>query len=125
MLLKMRLWHRCFPVNFVKILRKPIKRTSLVAASEEKCHETFHTSKQHCVLERMQTDHIFWKIYNKYHFLRLSISLRFVINLRFTRETESILSKYVNITRTLEANPVNAMLISQDQNDTSFQKMDA
>ena len=58
-------------------------------------------------------------------FYGLSISLRFVINLRFTRETESILSKYINITRTLEANPVNAMLISQDQNDTSFQKMDA
>ena len=33
-LLKKRLWHRCFPVNFVKFLRTPIYRTPLVAASE-------------------------------------------------------------------------------------------
>ena len=37
-------------------------------------------------------------------FYCLSISLIFVINLRFTRETESIPTKYVNITRRLEAN---------------------
>ena len=28
-LLKKRLWHRCFPVNFVKFLRIPFYRTSL------------------------------------------------------------------------------------------------
>ena len=32
-LLKKRPWHRCFPVNFVKILRTPFYRTPLVAAS--------------------------------------------------------------------------------------------
>ena len=35
-LLKKRLWHRCFPVNFVKFLRTPfLHRTPLVAASED------------------------------------------------------------------------------------------
>ena len=34
-LLKKRLWHRCFPVNFVKFLRTPFfYRTPLVVASE-------------------------------------------------------------------------------------------
>ena len=33
-LLKKRLWHRCFPVNFAKFLRTPFfHRTPLVAAS--------------------------------------------------------------------------------------------
>ena len=32
-LLKKRLWHRCFPVNFVKFLNTFIHRTPLVAAS--------------------------------------------------------------------------------------------
>ena len=32
-LLKKRLWHRCFPVNFAKFLRTPY-RTLLVATSE-------------------------------------------------------------------------------------------
>ena len=33
-LLKKRLWHRCFPVNFVKFVRTPFfYRTALVAAS--------------------------------------------------------------------------------------------
>ena len=27
-LLKMRVWHRCFPVNFAKFLRKPFYRTT-------------------------------------------------------------------------------------------------
>ena len=31
-LLKKRLWHRCFPVNFVKFLRTPFYRTAPVAA---------------------------------------------------------------------------------------------
>ena len=31
-LLKKRLWHRCFSVNFVKFLRTPFYRTPLVAA---------------------------------------------------------------------------------------------
>ena len=32
---KMRLWHRCFPVNFVKFLRTPFfNRTPPVAASD-------------------------------------------------------------------------------------------
>ena len=34
-LLKKRLWHRCFPVNFAKFLRTPFfYRTPLVAVSE-------------------------------------------------------------------------------------------
>ena len=34
-LLKKRLWHRCFPMNFVKFLRTPFfHRTPLVAASQ-------------------------------------------------------------------------------------------
>ena len=33
-----RLWHRCFPVNFVKFLRTPfLHRTPLVAASVSIC----------------------------------------------------------------------------------------
>ena len=32
-LLKMRLWHRCFLVNFAKFLRTTFYRTPLVAAS--------------------------------------------------------------------------------------------
>ena len=33
-LLKKKLWHRCFPVNFVKYLRTFFYRTPSVAASE-------------------------------------------------------------------------------------------
>ena len=33
-LLKKRLWHRYFPMNFAKFLTKPFLRTPLVAASE-------------------------------------------------------------------------------------------
>ena len=32
-LLKKRLWHKCFPVNFAKFLRTPFYRTPPVAAS--------------------------------------------------------------------------------------------
>ena len=32
-LLKERLWHRCFPANFVKFLRMPFLKTTLVSAS--------------------------------------------------------------------------------------------
>ena len=32
-LLKKRLWHKCFPVNFAKILRTPFFKTPQVAAS--------------------------------------------------------------------------------------------
>ena len=35
-LLKKRLWHSCFPVNFAKFLRTPFYRTSLMAASKSK-----------------------------------------------------------------------------------------
>ena len=36
--LKKRLWHRCFPVNFVKLLRTPFfYRTPPADASEKNC----------------------------------------------------------------------------------------
>ena len=31
--LKKRLWHRCFPMNFAKLLRTPFLKSTLVAAS--------------------------------------------------------------------------------------------
>ena len=51
-----------------------------------------------------------------------STSIRFVINLRFARETKLILSKYVNIMRTSEENAVFTILFSRDEKGTGFQK---
>ena len=37
--LKKKLWHRCFPVNFAKFLKNPFSyRTLLVGVSEQKSH---------------------------------------------------------------------------------------
>ena len=44
-LLKKRLWHRCFPVNFVKFLRTPFCRTPL-----DDCFYFLRISSQHTTL---------------------------------------------------------------------------
>ena len=47
-LLKKRLWHRCFPVNFVKFIRTPfLHRTPPVAASVTMLGEIASTTMVH------------------------------------------------------------------------------
>ena len=40
-LLKMRLWHRCFPVNFVKFLRTPYFTEHAWTTASGICYKTF------------------------------------------------------------------------------------
>ena len=69
-LLKKRLWHRCFPVNFSKFLRTPFYRTTLGAASindlkelidsfpRDSPHETFTTKQIKYKLQEQLKDEI-------------------------------------------------------------------
>ena len=69
-LLKKRLWHRCFPVNFSKFLRTPFYRTTLGAAAindlkelidsfpRDSPHETFTTKQIKYKLQEQLKDEI-------------------------------------------------------------------
>ena len=65
-LLKKRLWHRCFPVNFVKFLRTPFLTQHLRWLLLNQCNaKLLPPLSKHAIqiwLENYQTKH-FWKLY--------------------------------------------------------------
>ena len=55
-LLKKRVWHRCFPVNFAKFLRKPfLQNTSGRLLLTDMCHSMFSNLGDNGCSERLPT----------------------------------------------------------------------
>ena len=62
-LIKKRLWHRCFPVKFVKILRTPFVTQHLRPATLLKkrlWHRCFHVNFAKCLRTLFVTEHLRW-----------------------------------------------------------------